>query len=281
MGATINANHKEPATSFRFKNTTGAALVANEFTVMRGRVLRAVEAIASLASGGFADLNGCKFEADSFVTSEAAFASADLAVYFNPTQKKFSNTATVGNYLVGHSDAAISGGILDVIGCVPILVVDGVATLAAAVEAAEDDISALKSSGIPFRKTVSLVSAAAATPVHIVTAAEVAAVDAAAKVFISGFFLKVDGATAWTDTTGTKVSLQDTADTPVEAVAFAKAQLTDSAALAPGSTGVSLKDPVSEGSGLTAGKGLDIVADSNFDAGDTIKVTVFGYIAAA
>lgn len=139
MGATVNSNHKEPATSFRFVNTTGVALVANEFTVMRGRALRALEAVASLAEGAFADLNGCEFEANSFVNGHATFASADLPVYWNPTDDKFDNTATVGNFKIGYTKAAISGGILDVIGCVPVEVVDGVATLAAAVDALEVD----------------------------------------------------------------------------------------------------------------------------------------------
>jgi len=139
MGATINSNHKEPATSFRLVNTTGVALVANEFTVMRGRALRALEAISSLAEGGFADLAGCEFEANSFRTGQATFAAADLPVYFDMTDKKFSNTATVGFWKIGFTKAAIASGILDVIGCVPVQVVDGVATLAAAVDALEVD----------------------------------------------------------------------------------------------------------------------------------------------
>jgi hypothetical protein len=139
MGATVNSNHKEPATSFRFVNTTGVALVANEFTVMRGRALRALEAIGIAGEGGFADLNGCEFECDSFRTGQATFAAADLAVYWDPTDKKFSNTATVGYWKVGFTKAAIASGILDVIGCVPVEVVDGVAELAAAVDALEVD----------------------------------------------------------------------------------------------------------------------------------------------
>src|SRR5512133_3626266 len=149
MGAIVNSNHKEPATSFRFVNTTGVALLANEFTVMRGRALRARDAIGIAAAGPFADLAGCEFQANEFVTGEGTFAAADLPVYFDMTGKKFSHVATVGYWKVGVSNAAKDGaGVLDVVGCVPVQVVDGVATLAAAVLALEVD-SKSASSTIP------------------------------------------------------------------------------------------------------------------------------------
>jgi hypothetical protein len=138
MGSTVHIS-KEAADSLRLVNTTGVALVKDEFTVMRGKGLVALEAIASLASGALENVYDCEFQAATFESGEATFAAADLAVYWDPSTKKFSNTATVGHYLVGHSKGAIASGVLDVIGCDPILVVDSVATLAAAVEALDVD----------------------------------------------------------------------------------------------------------------------------------------------
>ncbi len=134
MGSTVYIN-REAEDALRLINTTGVALVVGEFTVMRGKGLVALEAIASLAEGALENVYDCEFQAADFDTGEATFAAADLAVYWDPSSKKFSNAATVGHYLVGHSKGAIASGVLDVIGCDPILVVDSVATLAAAVEA--------------------------------------------------------------------------------------------------------------------------------------------------
>ena len=118
-------------------------------------------------------------------------------------------------------------------------------------------------------------AATAGTAVHILTDAEVGS----KKAYVTGAILKVDGATAWTDSTGTVVTVQDTNGSPVVGLTYAKAQLTGNAVLVLGSTGVTIGDAVSDGSGFTAAKGLDIIADSNFDAGSDIKVTVFGFIA--
>lgn len=147
-----------------------------------------------------------------------------------------------------------------------------VATLSAALTASQN------LAGKPFRKTVTLTALAAATPVHILTDAEVGA---GKKVFITDFDLSVNGTTDWTDATGTVVNLQDTADTPVVAAAFAKAQLTTQAQLGKHSSGVTLGTAIRTGVGLTAAKGLDLAADHNFTAGDDITVTVVGFIAAA
>jgi hypothetical protein len=134
MGSTVHIA-KEAADSLRLVNTTGVALVVDEFTVMRGQGLVALEAIASLAEGALENVNGCEIQCANFDTGEATFAAADLPVYWDPSSKKFSNTATAAHYLIGYSKAAISGGILDVIACEPILVVSSVATLQAAVDA--------------------------------------------------------------------------------------------------------------------------------------------------
>jgi hypothetical protein len=138
MGSTIHIA-KQEASSLRLVNTTGVALVQDEYTVMRGQGLKALEAIASLAEGAFENVDGCEIQCADFDTGEATFAAADLPVYWYPTSKKFSNTATATHYLIGYSKAAISGGILDVIACEPILVSVGITALAASVAALDVD----------------------------------------------------------------------------------------------------------------------------------------------
>jgi hypothetical protein len=286
MSAIGNSNHKEPATSFRFVNTTGAALVANEFALMRGRFLMAKEAIASLAEGGLADMAGVEFEANTFRTGQATFAAADLAVYWDPTDKKFSNTATVGYWKIGYSKAAIASGILDVIGCVPVEVVDGVAELASALDTAESDIDAAESDiddleavapigGKPFVKVVSLAAATAGTAVPIVTDEEVGAGN---KIVGIAFKALVGGGTAWSGGTGTKVAIQDTNGTPVVGAEIAVAALTGNAVIGEFTANVTLKSGMA---GFTTAKGISLKADNNFGAGSALSVTVTGFIVAA
>jgi hypothetical protein len=139
MGSTVHIE-REAATSLRLVNSTGVALVADEFTVMAGRGLVALEAIASLAEGGLQIVDGCKVQASDFVNgSEDTFATPGQAVYWDPTTKKFSDTSTATYYLVGHLIAAISGGVIDFYGCAPILVTASVVSLAASVAAQDVD----------------------------------------------------------------------------------------------------------------------------------------------
>lgn len=139
------------------------------------------------------------------------------------------------------------------------------------------NVTPAKLSVVPFVRTAQLTAAAAATPVEVLAAADVGA---GRKAFVTGMLLNVGGATAWSDATGTVVALQDTADTPVNLLSAAKAQLTANANLGLLSTGVTLGAPILTGVGATAAKGIDIVADDDFTAGSTINVTVFGFISA-
>jgi len=127
--------------------------------------------------------------------------------------------------------------------------------------------------GKPFRLSAQLTSAAAATPVHVVPAASVGTAE---KIYIEKVFLKVGGATAWTDVTATKVQLQDTNGSPVVGMTWLKALLLGNAVNSDANAstlGAAVVD------GLTAAKGLDFVADANFAAGSTITIIVFGFIA--
>lgn len=253
----------------RLYNMTGANLVANEFTVMSGKALKAMEAIASTAIGSFEDLVGKVVSADDFVTGEDAFATAEDAVYWNPATGEFSNHATVGYYKVGYVKEPKTSTWLNFTCVAPTIVSTAVSDL----ETIVTGITA--EAGIPFRKTATLTSAAAGTAVHVLTDADVGSKTA----YLLGAILKVDGSTAWTDSAATIVKIQDTNDTPVVGLTYAKAQLTGNAVLVLGSTGVTIEDAVAEGTGFTAAKGLDIIADANFAAGDNIKITVFGYMA--
>lgn len=144
---------------------------------------------------------------------------------------------------------------------------------AAAAQASAD--SAL-SAGIPFRATASITSAAAATPVHVLAAASV---PTGKKAYLTGMILNVNGATAWTDVTATIVKIQDTNGTPVVGVTVPKALLTGNAVVGLTSLTVTLGNAVARGTGFTAEKGLDIVADAVFAAGSDIYVTLIGYLA--
>lgn len=139
MGSTVHIE-REAATSLRLVNSTGVALVDEEFTIMAGRGLVALEAIASLAEGALQIAEGCKIQAADFVSeSEDTFATPGQAVYWDPATKKFSDTPTATYYLVGHLISAISDGVIDFYACAPILVTDSVVALAAAVAAQDVD----------------------------------------------------------------------------------------------------------------------------------------------
>lgn len=105
----------------RYVNSTGAALVKNEFVVLGGKCLKACEAIADGAVGGFEKLRDKIISASTFVSGEATFATANLAVYWKPSTGEFSNTSTTGYYLIGYGVAAIASGVIDVEVCTPVL----------------------------------------------------------------------------------------------------------------------------------------------------------------
>jgi hypothetical protein len=115
------------------------------------------------------------------------------------------------------------------------------------------------------------VSADSATPISLLTDEEVGT---GRQVHITGMTLVVDGAVAWSGGTGSTVIIQDTAD--VAGVTFAVADLKASTSL--NLTGATLADGVKLGTGLTAGKGIEIAADAAFTTGSTIKVMVNGYL---
>jgi hypothetical protein len=129
--------------------------------------------------------------------------------------------------------------------------------------------------GTAFRKTVKLTAAAAATAVTILADTEV---PAGQKVYIDWFNIIVNGATAWTDATATKVSVFDTNSSAIEAIKILKAQLTGNAIINFNTASIVLDTTVLQSTGCTAAKGLVVKADANFGAGSDIYVTIGGVI---
>lgn len=250
----------ERADDIRLKNTTGGDVVTDQLVVLGDQVLIANENISSNAVGCFALMPlGFTIEAAAadLKTAEDTFLTENQAVYFDSVTGKLSDTVTQGYYLIGilQADKTASGIVFVTVN--PHLV--GLA-----------DANGDFAMGV-----ATLTAAAAATPVHVIPAAQV---PAGKKFYLLGFLLSVGGTTAWTDSTATVVKLQDTAGSPVSAVSVAKAQLTSQAQLGMLSAGVTLQTPVRTGVGLTAAKGLDIVGDAVFAAGSDITITAFGVI---
>ena len=142
--------------------------------------------------------------------------------------------------------------------------------------AAEGFIADLqKDPGIPFRKTVTLTSAAATAPVSIIADA---AVGTGKCVYITGFYANVSGAEAW-DGDGNNVIIADTASPAIAAITLAKATALGASAQSMfGSNGVTLGDGIKDGTGMTEAKGLEIVGDGAFTDGSDLIVTITGFI---
>jgi len=266
--ATIYTEY-EGETGSRLQNITGRDLKKDQFVVMGGKCLKATEAIASLAVGGFEKLAGKKVQADALVTGECTWATGELPVYWKSSTEEFSSNPTIGYYLVGYTTEAKTGASITFNVVDPVIVASDVADL----EGIVTGITA--KSGVWFKRTATLTSAAAGTAVHVLTDADVGSKTA----YIMGAILKVDGNTDWTDTTAAIVKIQDTNGTPVVGLTYDKGELKGNAVLVLGSTGVTIGDAVAKGTGFTATKGLDIIADANFAAGDNINITIFGYLA--
>ena len=263
---------KERCDHVRIANDTGADLGQYEFGVVGPFAAVADEIILNGAVGPLHVEQGIQIQAGAadLKDGQNTFATPGKPVYWDATSKKFSDTLTNGYYKVGslitpkNSDGVI---LFEKSRYATLVPADEAATSAAAI------LAVTSLSGIPFKKTATLKSAAAATPVHILTAAEVGA---GKKAYVHSMFASVDGATKWA-TTAT-VALQDTAASPVAGATIAVAGLTANAQLMIPDTNITLAAPIADGAGFTTAKGLDIVADANGTGSDLI-VTIFGYIA--
>jgi len=246
---------KEPAGYVRMKNTTGATLSVGEFCIIGNLGAIAQEEIANNAYGGFLIGSGAEVQTATLTEAEDTFATVDGIVYWNDTDKSFSDTLTVGYYKAGQlKTVKDSGGVI------------------VFTKFEKADIVATELGGRFFKKTATLTSADAADPVHLLADEEVGAGE---KVYVSKIYFSVDGATEW-ETTAT-VTLQDTADTPVVGATADVAGLTANAMIDEGDTNVTLAAPVADGDGFTAAKGLDIAGNDDGTGSDLI-VTVFGCV---
>lgn len=98
------------------------------------------------------------------------------------------------------------------------------------------------------------------------------------KVYPQDFRLAVDGAVVWT--AAQTLSLEDTADTPVQIAAIASNSLTANAALLKDGAGITLADAFNKNTGLTAGKGMQVRMTSAgpVAAGSDLLLTISGII---
>lgn len=119
----------------------------------------------------------------------------------------------------------------------------------------------------------SLTSAAAATPVSIIPDAMVGN---GRKVYLQDHLLRVAGATNWATTANVKI--QDTNGTPVDALTVLVAALTGNSRVTKGTANSTMEAAYTDGTGLTAGRGLQIRGDAN-GTGSTISGWVRGFIA--
>ena len=263
---------KEMCDHVRIENGTGGDLEQYQFAIVGPYAAVADEAIADGEVGSLHVEEGIQIQTDELHETENTFATVGAAVYWDPTTETFSDTITATYYLVGYLlQAKNSDGVIvfekeRYAKVVPASLVD----IQAEVDAAELSIAAITAeAGIPFIATATLTSAAGATEVVLLADAKV---PAGKKVYIHSIFASVDGATEWA--TATEVLVKDSAD--VEGASFAVADLVANANLT--IADATLSDPIAQGAGFTAEKGLEVVADANGTGSDLI-VTVFGYIA--
>lgn len=272
---------KQAADHLRLVNDSGADVVQGEFAVISGLAAVADEAVVSGAIGSFHTEDGIVIQASDLKSGEKTFATGGQTVYWNASTKEFSDTRTVGYYEVGTLSEVLSGGVIRFVKFFRAVLVpsslDTVAAAETALEAVVTDLTAR--GGKPFTKVAVLTAALATTPVDILTSAEVGA---GKKAIITDFDLSVGGTGIWAGT-GTVVIVRDKNSSPVTQISCAKAQLGANAQLGKHSTGVTLAAGVRAGTGATAAKGLELVADGTFETGSPSDITVIvsGIIVAA
>lgn len=124
--------------------------------------------------------------------------------------------------------------------------------------------------GADWQRTCTITSAAAATAIHCLAAAQVPAGKVA---YLSGWHGYVNGATAWA-TTAT-CDIQDTNGSPVSYVTLAVAAMTGNTFINDNSANVTLNAAYRINSGGTAAKGIDIKCNANGTGSDFV-LTIFG-----
>lgn len=140
----------------------------------------------------------------------------------------------------------------------------------------EVELRRIISDGIPFTKTVKISATAADVAIDILPKSLVEQIGEGLKVFIDNFRLVVNGSTAWSGGTLTKLTIKDSGGKDMIDVAIAA--LTGNALLVPGSADVTELDPYLLNEGTDAGEGIQIVGDNAAGAGDDVYVSITGRI---
>jgi len=128
---------------------------------------------------------------------------------------------------------------------------------------------------IEFTRSGTLASSAALAGISLLGDAEIPSGFTA---YVRDWMVDVGGATAWTDSTATKVGLYDTNGSPVTFFEVAKAGLTANTTVVPGMSNVTNGAGYRANTGATAGKGLVFKGDASFAAGSTITVVIDGFL---
>lgn len=240
----------------------------------------AVEDIPALGTG-YIDINHEREISTEQIDPTDTFTVGSV-IYFDPGSNsaagKLVDAVAVDEVAVGTITAAQgSAGAQTAVQFRPYVQKADLSGLDTRMTAAEGDIDALQPvaavGGKPFVATGKISATTAGTAVHLLAAT---AVGTGKKIIVTGFKATVGGTTAWSGGTGSKLVLQDTNTSPVAVAEIAAAGLSGNAVLAEGTANVTLKAGIV--TGLTAGKGLDIKGDNNFEAGSDVTVVVTGYI---
>jgi hypothetical protein len=98
------------------------------------------------------------------------------------------------------------------------------------------------------------------------------------KAYITDIIVKVNGGTAWSGGSFTKLLIQDKNSSPVNFAEIAVAGLTANAVIVKPDGNLTLANAIALALGGTAWKGVEIVGDDAAGAGSDLHVTVTGYI---
>lgn len=128
-----------------------------------------------------------------------------------------------------------------------------------------------KATDVYYSRTCQITSAAAATPIHCLLAADIGA---AQKPFITGFKAKVNGSTSWATTTICTLKDSSAATT---FVTIAVAAMTGNAYIVSSTANVTLGNAFALGTGGTVANGVDLACDAN-GTGSTMVVTIEGFL---
>jgi len=145
------------------------------------------------------------------------------------------------------------------------------------IEASVAMIKSTETSGQEFfSKTARIGALSAATRIQVMPEIEI---PSGKTLYPLGFCLLLDGETAWAGGTGTVLYIADSGTDLIYRFATIEAAL-----LLPGNyisptlEGVTLEAEFGMSLGCRAGKGIDVFGDGNFESGDDLVVTVYGYM---